>query len=137
MKLYMCHDLGQEFSEKYATFVLKRRNKKIRFKLSLNTSSDAETFIAVSQMGRRRLRDELEEENNAKLPIKLQIYHESSLLFNQNFQRIRNRNHRMILCPGDYSLVVEAEYVDLVTEICLRVAAKCRPQDIILNSPKK
>ena len=133
----MCQDLGPEFSEKYATFVLTRSNKKIRFKFSLNTSSDAETFIDVSQMGRRRLRDELEEENNAKLPIKLQIYHESSLLINQNFQRMRNRNHRRILSPGDYRLVVEADYVDLVTKICLRVAAKCTPQDIILNSPKK
>ena len=139
MKLHMCHDLGPEFSEKYATFVLTRSNKKIRFKFSLNTSSDAETFIDVSQMGRRRLRDELEEEINAKLSIKLQIYRESSLppLFNQNFQRMRNRNHRMILRPGNYRLVVEADYVDLVTKICLRVAAKCTPQDIILNSPKK
>ena len=133
----MCHDLGPEFYEEYATYVLTKKNKKIRFKFTLKTSCDSETFIAVSQEGRRRLRDELELTNNAKLPIKLQIYHENSLLFDQNFQRIRNRNHRLILSPGDYCLIVEANFVDQVTEICLRVAAKCNKQDIILHSPKK
>lgn len=133
----MCHDLGPEFYEKYATYVLTKKNKKIRFTLSLKTSSDSETFIAVSQEGRRRLRDELELENNAKLPIKLQIYHENSLMFDQKFQRMRNRNHRLILSPGDYCLIVEADYVDQVTEICLRVAAKCNKQDISLHSPMK
>ena len=69
----MCHDLGQEFCEEYVTYVLTKKNKKIRFKFSLKTSCDSETFIAVSQEGRRRLRDELELSNNAKLPIKLQM----------------------------------------------------------------
>ena len=87
-------------------------------------------------MGRRRLRDELDEENNAKLPIKLQIYHGGALLFNQNFQKMRNRNHRMILSPGDYMLVVEAEYVDERTPIFLRVAAKCDPEDITFVYPQ-
>ena len=133
----MCHDLGPEFFEKYSTFVLTKKHKKIKFKFSLNTNSDSETFIDVSQMGRRRLRDELET-SYAKLPIKLQIYRENILLSNQNFIKMRNRNHRLILSPGDYSIIVEAAYVDIVTEICLRVAAKCsKPEDIILRSPKK
>ena len=132
----MCHDLGPEFYETHATHVLTKKNKKIRFTFSLKTSSASETFIAVSQEGRRRLRDELELEN-AKLPIKLQIYQEHSLLFDQNFQRMRNRNHRLILSPGDYCLVVEADIVDQVTEIFLRVAAKCNKQDISLHGPKK
>ena len=133
----MCHDLGPAFFEKYSTFVLTQKNKKIKFKLSLNTNSDSETFIDVSQMGRRRLRDELDLDY-AKLPIKFQIYHETILVFNQNFLKMRNRNHRLILSPGDYSIIVEAASVDIVTEICLRVAAKCsKPEDIILKSPKK
>ena len=132
----MCHDLGSEFYETHVTHVLTKKNKKIRFTFSLKTSSASETFIAVSQEGRRRLRDELELEN-AKLPIKLQIYQEHSLLFDQNFQRMRNRNHRLILSPGDYCLVVEADIVDQVTEIFLRVAAKCNKQDISLHGPKK
>ena len=133
----MCHDLGPEFFEKYSTFVLTKKHKKIKFKFSLNTNSDSETFIDVSQMGRRRLRDELDT-SYAKLPIKLHIYRENILLSNQNFIKMRNRNHRLILSPGDYSIIVEAASLDVVTEICLRVAAKCsKPEDIILNSPNK
>ena len=73
----MCHDLGQDFHEKYATFVLTKKSKRVRFNFILKSSTDTDTFIDVSQMGRRRLRDELEL-NNARLPIKLQIYRENS-----------------------------------------------------------
>ena len=133
----MCHDLGPEIFEKYSTYVLTKKHKKIKFKFSLNTNSESETFIDVSQMGRRRLRDELDLDY-AKLPIKFQIYHENILMFNPDFLKMRNRNHRLILSPGDYSIIVEAASVDVVTEISLRVAAKCsKPEDIILNSPKK
>ena len=133
----MCHDLGSEFFEKYCTFTLTRKSKRIEFKFCLNTNCDSETFIDVSQMGRRRLRDELELDY-AKLPIKFQIYRENMLLFNQDFKRMRNRNHRLILSPGDYSIFVEAASVDVVTKICLRVAAKCgKLEDITLKSPKK
>ena len=91
----------------------------------------------MSQIGRRRLRDELHLEGNAKLPIKLQIYHGGNLLFNQHFQKMRNRNHRVILSPGDYELLVEAEYVDEETPIFLRVAANCIPEDITLSSQRQ
>ena len=137
----MCHDLGSEFFEKYCTFTLTRKSKRIEFKFCLKTNCDSETFIDVSQMGRRRLRDELELDY-AKLPIKLQIYREIMLksknMLNQNFVKMRNRNHRLILRPGEYSIFVEADSVDVVTEICLRVAAKCgKPENITLKSPKK
>ena len=135
--LFICHDLGPEFSEKNTTSVLTKRSKKIRFKLCLKTSCDTETFIAVSQMGRRRLRDELHSETNAKLPIKLQICHSGTLLFNQNFQKKRNRTHRMILSPGEYELLVAAEYVDEETPIFLRVAANCILERIELISITK
>ena len=42
----------------------------------------------------------------------------------------------MILSPGDYELLVEAEYVDEETPIFLRVAANCIPEDITLFIPK-
>ena len=137
----MCHDLGSEFFEKYSTFVLTKKSKKIKFKFCLSSNSNSETFIDVSQMGRRRLRDELELDY-AKLPIKLQIYRENMLksknMLNQNFVKMRNRNTRLNLPPGVYSIIVEAASVDVVTEICLRVAAKCgKPENITLKSPKK
>ena len=131
--LFMCHDLGPEFSEKHTSSVLTKMNKKIRFKLSLKTQCDTDTLIAVSQVGRRGLRDEFHSDSNAKLPIKLLIYHGGAILFNQNFLRKRNRTHRMTLSPGVYEILVEAEYVDEDTPIFLRVAANCIPEDVTLD----
>ena len=131
--LFMCHDLGPEFSEEHASSVLTKMNKKIRFKLSLRTQCDTDTFIAVSQVGRRRLRDEFHSDTNAKLPIKLLIYHGGAILFNQNFLRKRNRTHRMTLSPGVYEILVETEYVDEDTPIFLRVAANCIPEYVTLD----
>ena len=76
--------------------------------------------------------DELHLEGNAKLPIKLQIYHNGTLLFNQNSQKMRNRTMSMTLSPCDYDLLVEADYVDEETPIFLRVAANCNPENIDL-----
>ena len=131
MILNLCHDLGPEFSESHTFSVLTKRCRRISFNLHLNTSEDTDTFIAASQIGRRQLRDEMEITTNARLPIKLQIYHKNSLLFNQNFKKMRNRNRRMILSPGNYQLCVEADYVDVDTQFFLRVAAHCSPSDIV------
>ena len=131
--LFMCHDLGTEFSEEHTSSVLTKMNKKIRFKLGLKNRCDTDTFIAVSQVGRRSLRDEFHSDSYAKLPIKLLICYDGAILFNQNFQKMRNRTHRMPLSPGVYEILVEAEFVDQETPIFLRVAANCIPEDITLD----
>ena len=43
----------------------------------------------------------------------------------------------MILSPGDYEILVAAEYVDEETPVFLRVAANCIPEDIALDNLKK
>ena len=81
--LYLCHDLGTGFTER--SFSGQWSKKGVRVTGVLRLTTEAETFVSVSQVGRRQLRDE-KQTRATHLPIKIKIFRDNDLVFEEKYK---------------------------------------------------
>ena len=120
--LTFCFIHGPSWSEKQRRTEVSPDSTKVEFTLGL--SLESETMISVSQMGRRQLRDEMRTEATL-LNIKFSVFsgHNNQDIAEQKFSTLRTRTFHKVLKRGTYRIIVEAEKVDKMTGIFLRVAS--------------
>ena len=120
--LTFCYIHGPNWREKQRRTEVSPDSTSVEFTLRL--SQEAETKIAVSQMGRRQLRDEMRTEATL-LNIKFSVFPDGSNkeIAGQTFLDLRTRTFQKVLKAGTYRIIAEAEKVDKMTGIFLRVAS--------------
>ena len=119
--LTFCHILGPSWREKQRRTEVSPDSTKVEFTLKL--TEESETMISVSQIGRRQLRDEMRTEATL-LNIKFSIFTvDNQKIAEQKFLALRTRTLKKCLQAGRYRIIAEAEKVDKMTGIFLRVAS--------------
>ena len=120
--LTFCYIHGPDWREKQRRTEVSPDFTKVEFTLRL--TEESETMISVSQIGRRQLRDEMRTEATL-LNIKFSVFtaHNNQKIAEQNFLALRTRTFQKCLLAGSYRIIAEAEKVDKMTGIFLRVAS--------------
>merc|ERR1711879_181145 len=120
--LTFCYIHGPNWREKQRRTEVSPDSTKVEFTLRL--SQESETMISVSQMGRRQLRDEMRTEATL-LNIKFSLFavDTNKEIAEQKFLALRTRTFHKVLKAGTYRIIAEAEVVDKMTGIFLRVAS--------------
>ena len=120
--LTFCYIHGPDWREKQRRTEVFPESNSAEFTLGL--SQESETMISVSQMGRRQLRDEMGTQATL-LNIKFSVFPADSNkdIAEQSFKTLRTRTFQKALKAGTYRIIAEAENVDKVTGIFLRVAS--------------
>ena len=121
--LTICHILGPKYCEKQRRAEITPDSSKVEFTFKLNEASD--TMVAFSQIGRRQLRDEMGSEQTL-LSIRFSVYSSNIKISGQEFQALRTRTFRKFLKAGSYKIIAEAQEVDRITGVFLRVASTCK-----------
>ena len=120
--LTFCYIHGPNWKEKQRNGEVSPELRRVEF--TLRMSQESEMMIAVSQMGRRQLRDEMRTEETL-LNIKFAVFPAGTNkeIAEQTFLPLRTRTFQKVLKPGTYRIIAEAEKVDKMTGIFLRVAS--------------
>ena len=120
--LTFCYIHGPNWRDKQRRTEISPDSTKVEFTLRL--SQESETMISVSQMGRRQLRDEMRTEATL-LNIKFSVFpaDTNKEIAGQKFLALRTRTFHKVLKAGTHRIVAEAEKVDKMTGIFLRVAS--------------
>ena len=127
--LTFCYSLGPSFSESDCSGTWTPSNKRVEFILKLER--DGETFVALSQTGRRQMRDE-KESMETQLNIRLSIFliHDFGDIdkFNSGWEKLRTRTyHERSLKRGCYRVVGECGDLKEPSQcVYLRVASNTK-----------
>ena len=119
-----CFMLGDSFKEENAWAMWRPDKKKVEFMLRLE--EDGEVFFALSQTGRRQMRDEKESAHtllNMRLLINLAHDYDDINIHKTSFHQLRTLTDHEVLKRGNYRIIGEVEDLEEPTQcVFMRVA---------------